>query len=90
MKPDAPPTPQAPPPDPAVEAIKAQAETDKLNAIQERTSQRTSDLMLRFGSRSALAGSRVTSPFNPAAASADPASYLPGMLPVAMNKLFNR
>lgn len=85
------PTPVAPPPDPAVEAIKAQAEADKLNAIQDRTAQRTTDLMLRFGARSAL-GARVTTPYSPAAgASQNPSDYLtPGFLQTGMDKLFNR
>lgn len=39
--------------------MKDQAEADKLDAIQQRTSQRTTDLMLRFGSRSALAGTSM-------------------------------
>jgi hypothetical protein len=59
--PSAPPPPPVPPPDPAVQAMKAQAEADKLNALQERASQRTTDLILRFGARNALAGS-VTAP----------------------------
>lgn len=58
----APPTPAAPPPDPAVEAVKAQAETDKLDAIQQRATSRTTDLLLRFGARSALSGAGGTQP----------------------------
>lgn len=52
----------APPRDPALDAIKAQAETDKLDAITQRVSQRTQDLMLRFGARTALSGASVASP----------------------------
>lgn len=43
-------------PDPALEAIKAQAAEDDKQAIQNRTTQRTNDLLLRYGARSALSG----------------------------------
>lgn len=43
-------------PDPALEAIKAQASEDDKQAIQNRTAQRTNDLLLRYGARAAFAG----------------------------------
>ena len=43
-------------PDPALEAIKAQAAEDDKQAIQNRTTQRTNDLLLRYGARAAFGG----------------------------------
>lgn len=58
MKMSAPAAPTPPPiqPDPALEAIKAQATQDAQNAQQNRTQQRTTDLLLRYGARSAFGG----------------------------------
>lgn len=53
-----PPQPQPLPPDPAMEAVKKQAEEDKASALQERVSARTNDLLLRYGGRAAF-GSRL-------------------------------
>lgn len=60
-------TPQAPTPppiqpDPALEAIKAQATQDAQNAQTTRTQQRTTDLLLRYGARQAFAGAGLGAP----------------------------
>jgi hypothetical protein len=57
----APPAPTPPPiqPDPALEAIKAQATQDAQNAQTTRTQQRTTDLLLRYGARSAFGGMNI-------------------------------
>lgn len=51
-----PPSPPPPPPDPALEQIRRQAEEDKTNALQQRVTTRTNDLLLRYGARAAFSG----------------------------------
>lgn len=60
-------TPQAPvvqavQPDPALDAIRAQATQDAQNAQTTRTQQRTTDLLLRYGARQAFAGTGLSAP----------------------------
>jgi len=56
MKTPQPPVVQQVAPDPNLEAIKLQAAEDDKQAIQNRTTQRTNDLLLRYGARSAFSG----------------------------------
>lgn len=60
MKPKAPTMQTAAPPDPQLEALKAQADEDRIAAMQQTAGQKTSDLLLRYGARAAFAGSNVT------------------------------
>jgi hypothetical protein len=51
------PTYTPPPPDPSVTALKEQAKTDQISALQDTASIDTASLMARYGTRLAMAGS---------------------------------
>lgn len=62
FKPKAAPVPEAPEPDPLLQAQAAAAKADRIDAVQQSTSQASDQLARLFGTRSRMAGSGMKVP----------------------------